>query len=326
MNLYRRGALPGVLMLATLSGACQDAPLGPRAPAARGAPDAGMPYQRSFAGRSSDSLVEFVTSAWARHGHPEYRQAIDAWRQRVLGTTQPGILADAVDRRASPPMFILDDGSGTVQAPPQVQTHQEAFIFGHTGDFTVPSVLEGEMTFVGDVGTIAAGSFAVTSTAGTNYSVSGQLASGAGQLITCQDISLDCASSKRLSGSISVTNAPFCNASAKGNVLYSAQNIQSSYGTIVTPLLSDGTGGTSTESAGTSAFVQSQAPSCGTTTSDAGDTGGGGYSDPEDTGDTAWTPSDPYVEPTPPPNETGNGCTSYYYPVLMMTVVVCPAE
>lgn len=322
MTLSWRRALPGALMLAALSVACQDAPLGPRAPAARAATQSGNLYQRSFAGRSSDSLVERVTSAWARHGHPEYRQAIDTWRRRVLGTTQPNLLADAVDRRASAPMFIIDDGTGTVQAPPQVESHRESFVFGHSGDgFDVPSVLEGEMTFVGDVGRITTGTFNVTSTGGSRYPVVGDLANGAGQVINCADTAT---CTKRLAGSITA-GAPFCNASASGNLVYSAQNIQSSFGTLITPLSGD-TGGGTTEATSTSAYVQSQAPSCDTNTSDGGSTGGtGGYVSDPDPGD-AWSPSDPYTDPTPPPNQTGSNCTSYYYPVLMMTVVVCSAE
>ncbi|HET9728951.1 MAG TPA: hypothetical protein VFR41_05990 [Acidimicrobiia bacterium] len=321
MQYWWKGALPGALILGIVAGACQDAPLSPRAPATRvtSAPSASV---RTFSGASSDSLVDLVLSRWARLGHPEYRRQVEAWRQRNLGTTRVAALRDAPDPRTTRRSALLTDGSEVVKDPPQISAHREGLHFGSTlNGSTVPSVLEGEMTFVGDVGKISVGTFGITSTTGSFYSVNGDLANGPGQL-TCVDVTYNC-TSKRLAGSLPLPNTPICDASGNGNLLYSAVNVQTTSLSLA-PLATFNTGGGTEQVASLSAQLSATAPSCAAPPPQPSDPGGT-WADPA---------PDPYAPPPPvstaptvsPDTPKVTYCYSSLDPVLLYVVVICSAN
>lgn len=324
-------ALSGALVLVLVGGACQDAPLGPRAPAARSPEESAVAPSSALSGRSSDSLVDVVTAAWSRLGHPEYRQAIDAWRRRELHTTQTSTLKDAPDWRATAFSALLTDGGdGTVpKAPPSIISHQEAMLFGTSASGVItPDVLEGEMTFVGDQGKIAVGTFHITTTTGASSTVSGQVAFGPGQVVYCVQIVLgSCIYARRLAGSLSLPSMPNCNASASGNLAYDAQNVQSTSVSTL-PGTTANTGGTVTDDFSLSANLGAVAPVC-----------------PDPPADTTQTPTDPVGNPSdpyPPPTDPGsvpddpapppagapddyNCYTFINYLLLAVTIVCYPA-
>lgn len=323
MNSQWRWALPGALVSIVFAGACQDAPLGPRAPADRSAGPAAIMHPTVFSGRSSDSLVDRVMAQWALHGHPEYQRDIAAWRQRVLGTTRPSLLPDAPDRRATPRSAIISDGTTTQKDPPQVQTHREALHFGYVSSgYTVPSVLEGEMTFVGDMGSIAVGSFNIVSNSGTSYPVNGNLAAGPGQLVGCLDVALStCGNTRRVSGSVLLNGLPVCDASGSGSLTYAAQNVVTTYSLPLSPYVQLLSGGNVESTASLSANVSALAGSC--TEVDPpyippGADPSAPYPPPE------WPVPEPGpIDPAPmfaPPVET---CVTYYNNLLLYMTVVC---
>jgi hypothetical protein len=319
-------ALPGALIVMILASACQDAPLAPRAPATRADQPRDGLRQMVFSGRSSDSLVEHVMLQWARRGHPEYGRAIDAWRRRELGTTRPGLLPAAPDPGAAPSRLITGDAE-TIKAPPNVLTHREALHFGWSGGgSSIPTIVEGEMTFVGDVGRITLTALTITSKTGVSYVNGGDLAQGPGQLINCADVTLSsCSSSRRLAGSVSLGTVPNCDASAYGSLQYTAQNVQATYATSTVPTYPVNTGGDNTDTFSASAALQATANPCpvNTDTTNASSTTGSG-SDPGD----QYPTNEPWPAPGPPPYEgepwvPTYECETYVVPGLIAVVMVC---
>jgi hypothetical protein len=300
--------------------ACQDAPFAPRAPVTRtvDAPQRGG--LAAFAGRSSDSLVEQVMQQWARQGHPEIGRAIDIWRRRELGTVSPSTLPDAGASR------LISVGVDT-KALPNVLTHREALHFGSTsGTSSIPTILEGEMTFTGDVGRIAVTSLTITSRAGVSNVSTGDLAAGPGQLINCADITLgSCSNTRRLAGSSNLGGVPNCDASAFGTIQYTAQNIQATSGLPVVPDYSGSSGSNTTDTFSVSASIQATANPCpikSDTTNTPPSTGSG--SDPGD----QYPTNEPWPAPGPPPYEgepwvTTYECETYVVPGLIAVVMVC---
>lgn len=317
-------ALPGALVLSVLAGACQDAPSGPRAPAARATPPT-VASARTFSGASSDSLVDLVLNEWARLGHPEYRREVDAWRQKYVGTVHPAALPNAPDPRATPRSALITDTGESSVSPAAIFDHREALHFGSSAG--IPALLEGEMTFTGDLGKISVGSFSITSKSGAAHTVTGDLVIGSGQLVSCQDATQTPCGSKRLAGSIPVNDAPVCDASASGNLLYNAQNIQSTFGVSTDPLSTVNTGDNTAQAASLSAQVNATAPACATTPPPPPP-----YQPPPDGGG-SWGSPNPDPNAPPPatvpssPNEPkDNYCYSYWDPSVLYVEVVCTAN
>ena len=314
--------LSGALVLSVLAGACQDAPSGPRPPAARATPPT-VASANPFSGASSDSLVDRVLDQWARLGHPEYRREVDAWRQKYVGTIHPAALPNAPDPRATPRSALITDTEEPTVSPAAVFDHREALHFGSSSG--IQTILEGEMTFAGDLGRISVGSFSITSKSGAAQTVSGDLVIGSGQLLNCLEAVLAPCGSKRLAGSIPVNNAPVCDASASGNLLYNAQNVQSTYGVSTAPLSSVNTGDNTAQAVSVSAQVNAAAPACAITPPpppyQPPDVGGGWADPPPDPN----TPP-PATVPTGPNGPKENYCYSYWDPSTLYVEVVCTAN
>ena len=328
-----RRALPGALAVGILTGACHDAPVAPRATATPASPVTAASV-KTFSGASSDSLVQQVMTQWARLGHPEYGRAIDAWRQRHLGTARPTNLPNAPDARATPRSALLADGGETLTDVPKVLSHREALTFGSSQNGSmVPTVLDAEMTFTGDQGSIVVGSFTITSSSGRVYQAAGSLASGTGQLVYCSALAYgQCVNSRRLAGSMRLDNAPYCNANGSGNLIYTAQTIQSSSASTIIPGVTVNTGGNVENEFSISQQLNATAPSCApqpavdSTTSQPPGDGSGTWSDPAPDpypADPAPAPSAPTSDPSSP--KVGS-CYSYFDPVTYSIQIVCSAN
>jgi hypothetical protein len=160
------------------------------------------------------------------------------------------------------------------------------------------------------------------------YPVSGVLASGSGQLIGCADLTLgDCANTKRLAGSLRIDGSPVCGASANGNLYYSAQNVQTTYGT-TSISGSSVNGGNIQQAANLSAGISAIAAPCdsnptdSTTDNPSYPTGNpvDPYPVPGPWPDPGPIPYEP--PPGPPPNDQ---CYAYFNYLLLAIVVVCDA-
>lgn len=314
-------ALPGALILVLAAGACQDAPLGPRAPAMHAPPADHFPPTTAFSGRSADSLVDVLSPQWARLGHPEYRRTIDAWRQRELGTTRVNTLRSAPEPQALQPSFLLQSGDGTPAAPPNVVSHQEALQFGSGS--SVPNTVTAEMVFMGDQGAISLTSLTIASNSGGSYSTSSSLASGFGQLLYCVDISLgSCVNERRLSGALPVLGAK-CDAVASGNIQYVAQNLESTSLSNVIPGVSFSTGGTVAASYSLSAFFKAVASACPTKDSTTVNTQPLTPTSPDTPQPTFPTPDPTPLPPPAPPPPPGDQCTSYIDDIDLYVEVDC---
>ena len=312
-------ALPGALIVGLVSGACQDAPLGPRAPAMPAPPAEHFVPTAAFSGRSADSLIDVLSPQWARLGHPEYRRTIDAWRQRELGTTQVSTLRSAPDPKAIQPSYLLQSGDET-KPPPNVVSHQEALQFGSGS--SVPNTVTAEMVFVGDQGAISLTSLSIASNSGGSYSTAGTLASGFGQLLYCVDISSgSCVNERRLNGAIPVLGAK-CDAVGSGNIQYLAQNLESTSGFNVIPGVSLNTGGTVAASYALSAFFKAFANSCPAKDS-TNNTQPLAPAPPDTPPPTFPTPDPTPLPPLAPPPPPGDQCTSYIDDIDLYVEVDC---
>jgi hypothetical protein len=271
----------------------------------------------AYSGWQSDSLVATVMAQWARLGHPEYQRVIDSWRREHLGTTNTAALRDAPppDSRATAPSTLLAEGDGTVKSPPQLFGHREALHFGNS--YGTPTVLEGEMTFAGDLGKISVGSFSITTKSGGAYSIGGDLANGPGQL-SCVDISI--CTSKRLAGSLQPSGIPYCDASASGNIIYTAQNLTSS-GTSISPY--PAVGGVGVDVATLSQQVNATADACPTTTDPGSSPPSGGWADPAPDPNPPVPPPEDPIYPSVPKD---NYCYSYSATGMLYVIVVCTAN
>jgi hypothetical protein len=327
MRSWWKGALPGVLTFSLFAGACQDAPLAPRAPAMPATP---RQTRSTYSGRQSDSLVAAVLAEWAKLGHPEYQREIDSWRRQHLGTTRPSELPDAPDPRATPPSALLSEGDGTLKNPPQVLSHREALHFGQNANgISLPTTLEGEMTFVGDEGRIAIGSFGITSKSGGTYTLTGELAAGAGQLVSCSDPTLgSCVNSKRLAGSTFASSAPYCDATGSGSLNYTAQNIQSTFDIATSPQTAVSSGGGVQDQFNVTQQLFATAPACDTQT---GDTNTGGYVPPNPVD--PYPPPEGWPDPGPEPYEPPGGgtpvqddCVAFFSTLLLYVIVICSTD
>ena len=313
-------ALPGALILVLTAGACQDAPLGPRAPAMHAPPTGHFAPATAFSGRSADSLVDVLSPEWARIGHPEYRRTIDAWRQRELGTTRVNTLRSAPEPQALQPSFLLQSGDGTPTAPPNVVSHQEALQFGSGS--SVPNTVTAEMVFIGDQGAISLTNLSITSNSGGSYSTSSSLASGFGQLLYCVDISQgNCVNERRLNGALPVLGAR-CDAVGSGSIQYVAQNLESSSGFNIIPGVSYNTGGTVAASYSLSAFFKAFASACPprdtiTKTQPVAPTS------PDTPQPVFPTPDPTPLPPVAPPPPAGDDCTAYIDDIDLYIEVDC---
>lgn len=315
-------ALPGALIVGLVSGACQDAALGPRAPAMHAPPAEQFGLTTAFSGRSADSLIDVLSPQWDRLGHPEYRRTIDAWRQRELGTTQVGMLRAAPDPKALQPSYLLQSGDAN-KAPPNVVSHQEALQFGSSSSSSsIPNTVTAEMVFVGDQGAISLTGFSITSNSGGSYSTASSMTAGPGQLLYCVDISSgSCVNERRLNAALPVLGAK-CDAVGSGTIQYVAQNLESASGFNVIPGVPLNTGGTVAASYVLSAFFKATANPCqpkDTTIK----TQPLAPAPPDTPPPTFPTPDPAPLPPLAPPPPPGGQCTAYIDDIDLYVEVNC---
>jgi hypothetical protein len=296
MPPIRSTAFPAAVMLTLIAGACQDALVEPRARAlaTETAALAAPVHFRTFSGQRADSVLDALDAVWARAGHSEYRERRLAWRKE---NGVPAHVDDpALGRPGSSNADVYDDGSP--KPPPSIFSHNEAIHFGsyHDGVRT-PGSLEAEMVFIGDAGDIS-GTITITSNNGATYPVSGTIATGPGQLVSCYDVTFGgCQNRRHLNGVLLLDRVPYCDASGSGSVNYYANNINPPLGLSV-PFTT--VGGSTEGGASTLGYVNGTAESCqtednGGQRSDPGvDAGTGGSGPPP-------APTGPGLPPSPPP-------------------------
>jgi hypothetical protein len=261
-------------------------------------------------------------SRWATASGSSPRHARLAWRKRN------GVPDSVSDSTVSPPQLgpslnIVDgEGSGTKPAP-TVMSHYEQLYFGRYGTVNVTPGVEAEMTFIGDVGEIQLGNITITrKDGGRPFTTTGNIASGAGQMLSCADVTVtQCGNSRHLSGVLLLDGAPVCDASGNGNVNYSANNLASSLGLQIMPL---GSSNGIAASWSTNGAIGMAAPPCDNVTPPSGgDETGGETSQP--TGGTGAAPSpDPWEPPPvpPPPKDDNDGPTTWYCSGVIVSQII----
>ena len=292
---YRRSlALTAVICMA-MAGACHDAPLGPRAPTRHAATLATrLPRVQAFSGPAADSVMQLIEPTWLRLDRSQSAFTRLDWRLR-----------NHVPARINPVEALPNDvlTSGSTAPVPQILSHYEHFYFGsHYQTSSTPSGVEGEMTFVGDIGEIKISSLTITPDSGAAPFVTsgGGIAYGVGSIINCADVTSGTCYQRHLNGVRLISNAPDCNAHASGTVGYSASISQSTFNSTW------GTSATGTgQSVSASAPISATAPACSSTTggqtTDSTSTAGTGTVGP------APAPTGPNVPSAPPPPTPTSG-------------------
>ena len=286
-------AIPAAVILTLVAGACQDAPVAPRAEGV--APDTARaadlpPGVRIFSGQSADSAMNAIVNAWAALGHPEYRARRDAWRAKERA---PNAIAAIDVAGGGPPKPNRDEMENASKPDPRILDHHEDLYFTNPGS-TIPGGVNGWMKFVGDEGKIDVGTVTFTGASWRTFP-GGTIASGAGSPANCRDVIFaECGATKVMEGALVLQRAPSCDANGQAYVSYMAFNVSGSQSALG-PLT-----GSQTVAAST-APVFGTAPHCsGDTNGDSG-TGDGGTGDPSP----PWTPSDqpPPAAPAPIPTQ-----------------------
>ena len=327
-----RGVAPAIL--ATGIG-CHDSPMQPNAGMPTSSTDGrGVPSpNQTLSGRAADSVMSILESYWAGNGHPEYRDARLAWRK-----------ANGIDERirklpgsdiAGMANAELVGGTESTKPRPEILSHYESLYFGlNDGGIQLPSGVNAELAFVGDVGDIELSGLTITRKDGSQYYSGGRITSGAGELVDCGDVFHSTCSRRWLEGAMLLTAAPTCDATGNGSVNYYANNASTSPGGSVLGAVSfssvDG-------AAAASAAVQATAPACdppsppkpkdggedigGDGTGQGGTGSGGGGSDG---GAESWPPPPP--PPSDPTHPVGWDCSGVVMSQLIGDVEVFLAE
>ncbi|MFL5613493.1 MAG: hypothetical protein ACJ796_07535 [Gemmatimonadaceae bacterium] len=311
MPPIRSSALRGAIAITLFTAACGDTAVEPNPTHAlpRAAELTTTLTTHSFSGRAADSMLKVLETGWARIGRGDERNARLAWRKRngVPDSVHDSLLAPP---QVAPNVNLAVVTSDVERPAPIVLTHFEQLHWGYRDAYlNLPASIAAEMAFSGDNGEISVGNFTMTATqTGYNYKGGGQVAAGPGEIINCSDVLLDqCSNRRHLGGVLTLQNAPFCDATANGNVTYSATNGSTSTGqTIFGGVISSGSGGSTSISVG----ISGTAPSCQTAQAPPPvqqpqtptDPGGGPTPPP---------PSAPWV-PDPPPPPTNTGPVNFY--------------
>lgn len=301
-----RGA---VLFTLTWATGCHDSPLQPHpATPQRSVEPSPAASRRTLSGRAADSLMSVLETHLASQGHPEYRETRVAWRklhgvpERIRETGEPAARNAAIAE--------LGDGTdGTLKPSPRIISHYEKLYFGRNDEyFRLPTAVNAEMTFVGDVGDIQLGSLTITRNSGSSpYQASGRITAGSGQLLNCLDgFFAACGNEKYLGGMLILDGAPVCDARGSGNVNYYANNVNSSFGTALLGSFSSSTPGGIEGSTSSNGSVDGIAPACvpppappkGT---DGGEDIGGNGTNQGDGSTAGGTPGTGTPESWPPP-------------------------
>jgi hypothetical protein len=225
MPPIRSSALPAAVLITLFAGACQDAPVGPRAAPNAPASAVAHPRVEAFSGARADSVMNVMEATWSKLGHPEYAQARLSWRKRN------GIVAgdsSARARSSTKPNAVLDEGSteitGSESGPALgIIDHYEALHFGwHDAYSNVATGVEAEITFKGDGAQINLNSLDIRrNSGGADYITSGTIATGPGQIVNCADVLVgQCDNRRHLNGVRVFYDAPWCDASGNGTVNY----------------------------------------------------------------------------------------------------------
>jgi hypothetical protein len=253
-------AVRAAVLLSALVAGCNDAPLAPRqrslAPTVASSDGS---HIQAFSGATADSVMNVLEAGWARNGHPEYRQARLAWRKTNGVRDVPGPQDPVV---ITPPNAYVY-GEETMRPPPQILSHFEALHFGyHDSYMNVPDGIEAEVTFVGDQADITVASGTITGNNGSTYPLSGRIAMGSGQLISCTDAVFGaCDNRRHLNGVAVLSSAPTCDAKGNGTVNYYVTNINPPITVSYDPT-SIGSAGNGDQSASAVASVSSSAGAC----------------------------------------------------------------
>jgi len=295
MQHPRSLALPAAVCL-LIAGACQDAPLGPRAPAPASATSS--PRQVpivAFSGRAADSVMELLEPTWYSLGPSLSAHSRADWR--IRNNVPARITDDALlPSNVGAPNALLTSGGTSV---PQILSHFEAFYFGrHDQTSSTPSGVEAEMTFIADQGQIRVASLTVTPDSGAApFMTSGAIVSG-GNIINCADVTAGSCNQHHLSGVLTFSSAPDCSAHASGTVGYSATISQTSLG------FSQGSTTSSGQTVSSSAPISATAPACSSQSTTTGSQGTDSTTTPYgSTGGPPPAPTGPNVPTAPPPPE-----------------------
>ena len=219
-------AFRAAVLLSALVAGCNDAPLAPRQRSSAPTLTAGGGPVQAFSGAQADSVMRVLEAGWTRNGHPEYRQARLAWR-KTNGVPDSIHVPKLEDLAVVTPPNAYLYGEETLRPPPEVLSHIEALHFGHRDQYTsVPDAIEAEVTFIGDQADITVASGTITDNNGSTYPLSGRIAMGAGQIISCSDFVFGgCDNRRHLNGVLLFSSAPTCDASGNGTVNYYVSNI-----------------------------------------------------------------------------------------------------
>jgi hypothetical protein len=294
MQHPRSLALPAALCL-LVAGACQDAPLGPRAPAR--ASVIASPRQVpivAFSGRAADSVMELLEPTWYSLGPSLSGHARADWRIR---NNVPAHITDALlPSNVGTPNALVTSGGTSV---PQILSHFEEFYFGrHDQTSSTPSGVEAEMTFIADQGQITLASLTVTpDSGGAQFLSSGLIAAGVGDITNCSDVSTGGCYQHHLSGVTTLSSAPDCNAHASGTVGYAATISQTSLGFSLGSTTSSG------QTVSSSAPVSATAPACSSTSTTTGSQTDSTTTPYGSTSGPPPAPTGPNVPTAPPPPE-----------------------
>lgn len=324
MPPIRSSALRGAIIVTLCTAACGETAVEPTHTHAlgRAAQPTATLSTRSFSGRAADSVSSVLEAAWARLGRRDEGNARHAWRKRN------GVPDSVHDSLLAVPQVMPNVNRAVLESDaerpaPSILTHVEELHWGYWNySVNLPGAVNAEMKFVGDAGEISLGSFIITGTKTyATYSIGGKIASGPGEIIGCTDtVFAGCSNQRHLGGLMTLQNAPFCDATASGNVSYSANNSTLSSGT---PLLGTLFNPTNGMSSSLTSSISGSAPACDDvktpppveqpTGSGPTETGGGtGATPPPE----PWDPA-----PLPPPPSPDGPATFYcgtvkYYQII----------